>query len=571
MKGKLQKIIALGLTAVMLTAMLTACGSKQAVLGGETDAETSGTATAEAGEKAAADGENTAASAETVTTADGKTVVRVCVTADPGSLGTFEEGSSNGRNSTLMQVYEKLAVTTPENEVKGVLLKSWSKDEENSTDDNVIYQLELWDSIYDTAGNHLTASDVVFCINQMKDNGAGTAHTVLQGYLKDITAVDDYHLELVMNSTAVGKFEQILDGTFIVTQAAWEASGNGMATQPVATGPYKLESWETGSSIVLEKNEDYWQKDASVLQAVQKANVDRIEYYIVSETAQQTIGLETNTLDIVSGINYLNAKRFMEGGESAEGFTVTSKDESRLQNLWLNRSEDSPLNDLRIAQACLYAIDSQGIMEGAVDGMGTVVHCFGSANCVDYLTSWENEDYYDYNPEKAKELLAEAGHQFSDFKLKILCDNDEMRVKIAQIIQQYLLAVDIDAEVCSYESALWSTYQKDTTQYDINVSLCPASSYLPKTWEQLNGDNYSDHALAGVNDPEMNRLLKAAEMQHTEEDLNNAHRYMTDNAQVYGLFVRNMFYVSRDSVVVTPVFNVSGYCIPGAATYVWNE
>ena len=236
----------------------------------------------------------------------------------------------------------------------------------------------------------------------------------------------------------------------------------------------------------------------------------------------------------------------------------------------MNRSADSPLYDLRIAKACLYAIDSDAVMQGAADGMGTVVHCFGSANCVDYLEKWDSEDYYEYNPEKAKELLAEAGHQMSDFKLKILCDNDEMRVKIAQIIQQYLLAVEIDAEVCSYESALWSTYQQDTKQYDINVSLCPASSYLPKTWEQLNGDNYKEHALAGVNDVEMNRLLKDAELIHTEESLDLAHRYMTDNAQVYGLFVRKMFFISRDSVVVKPVFNVSGYCIPGAITYVWN-
>lgn len=560
MRKSIWKKIALMAAGAILATGLSACGNRASETG----------ATTAAAETAGANGSAAADAVQETADGDGKTTVRVCVTADPGSLGVFDEGSSNGRNSTLLQVYEKLAVTTPENEVKGVLLKDWYKDEENSTDDNVIYHLELWDSIYDTAGNHLTASDVVFCLNEMKENGAGTAHTVLAGYMKSITALDDYHLELVMNSTAIGKLEQILDGAFIVTQAAYEASENGMATQPVATGPYEVVSWTTGSGLVLGKNEDYWQKDESVLQAVQKANVDRIEYSIVTETAQQTIGLETNTLDVVSGINYLNAQRFMEGGESAEGFTVSSKDESRVQNLWLNRSEDSPLNDLRIAQACLYAIDNQAILDGAADGMGTVVNCFGSANCVDYLEKWDDEDYYGYDPEKAQELLAEAGHHFEDFKLKILCDNDEMRVKIAQIIQQYLLAAGIDSEVCSFESALWSTYQQDTTQYDINVSLCPASSYLPKTWEQLNGDNYSEHALAGVNDPEMNRLLKEAELVHTDESLDAAHRYMTDNAQVYGLFIRNMFFVTRDSVVEKPVFNVSGYCIPGAMTYAWN-
>ena len=76
---------------------------------------------------------------------------------------------------------------------------------------------------------------------------------------------------------------------------------------------------------------------------------------------------------------------------------------------------------------------------------------------IGFQEKWKTEDYYNYNPEKAKELLKEAGVADGSLKLTILCDTDEVRVKTAQIIQAYLKEVGIDSEVTSFEQALWNT------------------------------------------------------------------------------------------------------------------
>lgn len=76
--------------------------------------------------------------------------------------------------------------------------------------------------------------------------------------------------------------------------------------------PYKVESWVTGSSLTLVKNEDYWQKEDLRVEC-QEQNVDKIEYYFVTESSQIAIGLETGIYDVATSLNYSNASRFMEG------------------------------------------------------------------------------------------------------------------------------------------------------------------------------------------------------------------------------------------------------------------
>ena len=76
--------------------------------------------------------------------------------------------------------------------------------------------------------------------------------------------------------------------------------------------------------------------------------------------------------------------------------------------MWINRSTESPLNDLKIAQAVLYAIDQQGLINVVMEGHGEPVYCYGSDLNIGFQEKWKTEDYYNYNPEKAKELLKEA-------------------------------------------------------------------------------------------------------------------------------------------------------------------
>lgn len=508
-------------------------------------------------------------SQETVSAGEMEKVVKIATTSDPGSLGTYDEGSSSGRWVTLTFTYETLAYIDNDGLFKGILAKEWTKNEELSVDGKAVYDLEIYDYITDTAGNHLTADDVIFSFNECLENGKGNQHSALTGGLESIEKTGDYSVRITWKRDSAGEFEDTLTKVLIVSQKAYEDSGDCMRTNPVATGPYMVEDWSTGTSLTLVKNENYWQKE-ELRGNYQKQNADRIEFYFVSEASQIAIGLETGAYDMNNTLNYTNASRFMEGGEDAANFTVDVETDAFIQQLWINRSESSPLNDLRIAQAVLYAIDQDGLIQAVAEGRGQRVYCYGSELSIGFQEKWKTEDYYNYNVEKAKELLAEAGVTDGSLKLTILCDNDEVRVKIAQVIKLYLQEVGIDSEITSFDQALWNTYQTDPTKFDINVSYNGVSGYITRIWNQLDSTRYEAHNMAMVRDDTMDELIHVAQVSQDPEDTDAAKQYMTENAYHYGLFQKELYGITSNAKVTESVYDCRGNLVPGACTYVWN-
>lgn len=571
---KNRKRILAGVLASVMVLSLAACGGGQqskTTGNAQTGAKTGAGSTEAAGTKAA--GADSAAQTGKQAAPDSagaaEKVVRIAYTSDPGSLGAFDEGSSSGRWTVLAYTYENLAYMGVDGQYYGILAKDWKKNEEKSDPSHAVWEVELYDYITDFAGNHITAGDVVFSFKECLENGKGNQHTALTGALDSIEKTGDYTVEIVCNSEAAGEVENMLTQVMIVSEKAYKESGDNMRSNPVATGPYKVDKWVTGSSLSLVKNEDYWQKEELRIDP-QKQNVDRIEYYFVTESSQIAIGLETGIYDVATSLNYSNASRFMEGGASSAGFSVKEARDTYIQQMWVNRSAESPLHDLKIAQAVLYAIDVQGLINVVVEGRGEPCYCYGSDLNIGFQEKWLTDNYYQYDVEKAKALLAEAGVKDGDLKLTILCDTDEVRVKIAQIIQVYLKEAGIDSEVTSFEQALWNTYQTDPTKFDLNISYNGVTGYITRIWNQLNSTRYAEHNMAMVRDDKLDNLLQTAAVSQSDEDIDAAKQYMTENAYHYGLFHKQLYFITNEKTITEPVYNIRSNFIPGASTYSWN-
>ncbi len=560
----MKRVMAIALSGAVIASM-TACGSGS---GGSSSTDSTAAASGAPAATAAPQqpGTQTGTSAPA---APGEKVVRIAATSDPGSLGTFDEGSSSGRWNVLSYTYETLLSLEADGSYGYMLAKSYKKLPEKSTPTHVVYEIELYDYIKDSQGNPITADDVVFSYEECLNNGSGNQHTALTGNMDSIEKTGDYTVELACNKEAAGAVERMMSRVHVVSKKAYEASGDCMRTQPVGTGAYVVDNWVTGSSLSLVKNENYWQKE-ELRGDFQRQNTDRIEYYFVTESAQMAIGLETGTYDVVTTLNYTNASRFMEGGASAEGFDVTQLRDSIIQQMWVNRSEDSPLHDVRIAQAVLYAIDVDALIQVVLEGHGEPEYCYGSDISIGYQDKWATEDYYGYDPEKARALLAEAGFQPGDFTLTILCDTDEIRSKTAQTIQLLLADVGIQAEVTSFEQALWNTYQTDTQKFDLNISYNTTSGHITALWNQLNSRQYAEHNMAGVRDDKLDDLLDKAAISQDPADIDEAKQYMTQQAYHYSLFHKQANYVTRSQVVSRPVFDTRGNFVPTASEYTWN-
>ena len=374
---------------------------------------------------------------------EGKTdSVTVGIMADPENMGPWS-GMSQGRIAVLFTTYEYLL--TRENGVAyGVLAKNWE------AVDPKTYDVELYDYIHDAAGNPLTASDVVFSF----ESAIATKNYGKLSVIDSVTAIDDYHVEFKFNKDLeIGEFENVMLECAIVTQAAYEASPDQMATTPVGTSAYLVESYVPGSEVVMKDTGNYWQTDESLVHGTSIHNAGEIHFSVITEASQHTVALQTNSVDISNGVPDTDISKFEEDGEFSEGNAVSIVKDNLTYDVEYNMSDKSVFKDdenLRLALA--YAIDKDGINLGVFNGNGTAVKDFANETYPDYNTEWDSEDYYDYNVDKAKEYLEQSNYDGSSLRIEYI--NSGMNEMIAQMLQAYWGQIGVTTELIGYDQMM---------------------------------------------------------------------------------------------------------------------
>lgn len=497
--------------------------------------------------------------------ADGKTFIRVGITSDPNTLDPLVSSNSQGRQYALNPMCQHLC-TSYEGELQGEIAKSWEQV------DDYTYHVEIWDCIYDSAGNHLTVDDVIFCYEVARDNGIGNTRYIVQ-----MNKLDDFNMEFVVSEYTINIFASIARRINLVTRAAYEASEDQMAVDPVMTGRYQLVEYTPDSKIVYELRDNYWKEGYEEDYAVTEwGNVDILEFYVIKETAQLAMALETGTIDMVYGMDVLEVSNFLSGdGSSIDGFNVFRSLTSDCILMFFNCHEDSVFYDNKeLRQGILYAINNQDIADGAYSGAAVPCTCFGSSIMPDFPEDWADRDYYNYDQAKAAELIAASGVDLSTVKLRIMTDNDGSRKMAAQIIQLALGAVGIDSEILSYDSVLFDTYCDDPTEWDICISSGSSSEYLTGfltgrfTPSKFAEGQYNE---SFAHDDHLAELVEALEAVETfgEESLRAADEYFTEQAYAYAL-VNTVTYTVTSDVVTGIELSYMPNLLPAACSYAWN-
>lgn len=534
----MKRILALMLVLCMMISLLAACGTSGDSK--ETAANTPATPTETQSEIALDDAlieqndvTDTAIADEYI----------IGLPGDPADFQPYSSASS-GRMYTMPMIYEYLGVadsTGPDGFV-GVLMKDYEQV------DDLTYRITIYDYITDTNGNNITAEDVAWCYTKCKETGKTSKIKTMD----TMTAVEDYVVELKLNSNAVGALLNLMVGTVpIVSQAAYEASEDGMILSPVGTTGYVLTSYESGSSYTFEYNGNYWQKE-ELTYSSSVHNAKKIVFRVYPEAAQLAIALETGEIDAAYGLSTTEASRFMEGGSSSDGYTTYSFLDSSVYCLLFNGTEGGLMDNQALRQAICYAIDVQGLVDGVYNGKAIVTKAFGSPLCVDYVDDWNNEGYYDYDAAKAKELLAESGVDLANTTVRIMTPNYDVNKKMIQIVQAYLSAVGIQTELLIYESSLFGTYKTDATQWDImldsrmsNDVVVSLTSFILVQRSGVDGAN-----LIFVKDDVLEQHCKTVlSMEgHTVENLKAYQEYVKETAYVYSMTCAQTFVATKDSV-----------------------
>lgn len=547
-RSKLMKIFSLVLAVAMLSTVFAGCGKKSDNSGNtSTNSSTGKSSTTSATD-------NGTKGTESSTEESGKTKVVVGLASDPQNIGPFQ-GMSQGRIGILFTLYEFLAVTDG-GEMKGVLMKGYEKV------DDLTYNVEIYDYIYDQAGNHLTASDVAFCYNTAKELG----NLPKLGAIDSVEPLSDYIVQFKFNNLAIGDLGALLMECPIVTQAAYEASSEKMATMPVTTSPYKCVEYVSGSKIVFEKTNNYWQTDTSKIQKTSMSNVDIIEFDVIPDQSQLTNALKTKAIDVTNWLSDTDVDEF----RGLSDYGVSPIPDNTTYFLLFNCDESNGVfrNNLKFRQAIAYAINKQQIVDGAFNGNGNVAKTWGNTNYSDYVDKWLQEDYYEYDIEKAKQLLAESG--VSNPTLNLMITSGDVNTKIATIIQAQLQQIGVNVNINAYDNQLANEYKYKPEQWDILLDQGGSTSYLVNVWKLAWDRTGYVHGGAEnfVKDDKLQSLLEAAMNpdKHNDETMDAFHQYLKEQSYGIGL-VQPMSNIAHTSNIKEIVVDARGQVIPGACNY----
>jgi ABC-type transport system substrate-binding protein len=452
-------------------------------------------------------------------------------------------------------------------EMIGTLMKSYQKV------DDVTYNVTLYDNIHDAAGNNLSARDVKFSYDTAKASGNLPKLVAIAS----VTVVDTYTASFKFNAAlALGDLESLWSEAPIVTEAAYNASPDKMATTPVGTTAYRVTEFITGSKITMTRTGKYWQTDTSKMPLDSQSNVDTIEFHIIRESAQIVVALETGAIDITVDVqSSTQAKPFLPGGQHAANFNAYMFMNNLVNVILFNCASGKPFaNNVALRQAIAYAIDAKGLADGVYGaGLGIPLKTMGSSKYGDYNKAWDNDAYYEYDLNRAKTLLSQAGYASGGPPLTLLCLNQEVWQNSAAIVQGYLSQIGITVKIAAYEPAMYNTLLNDPTAYDIALNSYGSTDYLVNLWKlPLLGSNYNGHTVNFVVDSQLQTMLGnvITVAGHTQANVNALNTYLKDNLYGYGLNTSSGYVLSNKRV--TNVKQDSrNQIIAGACTYDFSK
>ncbi len=273
--------------------------------------------------------------------------------------------------------------------------------------------------------------------------------TTPKGILKSIDKLDDYTVKLSFYRYPQGLLSQLaMPMLGMHSPTALRNWGREYLYHPVGTGPYLFREWTLGNRIVLEANPDYWGD---------KAQIKRLVYRVIEDSATRISELLTGTVDLLYPLNAEDLAT-VKADPNVVIFSIppTNVGYLAINKDWRDANGAKIFEDVRVRQAISHAINKEAIVQALYPGTAIV-----AKNFMPPLVWGYNDDFedYNYNPDRARELLREAGYP-RGFKttlwvMPIGRSYFPDPLKVGKAIQGDLQAVGIEAELVTYD---WDTY-----------------------------------------------------------------------------------------------------------------
>ncbi|MEP3920857.1 ABC transporter substrate-binding protein [Ascidiaceihabitans sp.] len=391
--------------------------------------------------------------------AQAQTDITVALQLEPPHLDPTSAAAGAIDSVLYSNVFEGLTRFMGDGSVVAGLASGWEISE-----DGLTYTFTLRDGVTFHDGSTMDAEDVKFSLDRARAEDSVNAQKALFAGITDVSVTDASTVVVTLSEP---------NGNFLFNMAWGDAvivapeSIEGIKQTPIGTGAFKFVSWTQGDKIELARNADYW----GTAPALETAT-----FKFISDPTAAFAAVMAEDVDVFSGFpapenlpQFEADPRFQVLIGSTEGETILS-----------TNNKMPPFDNVKVREALAHAIDRQAIVDGAMFGYGTPIGTHFAPHNPAYVDLKANSNY---DPEKAKALLAEAG--FADgFETTLHLPPPSYARRGGEIIAAQLAEVGIKAEITNVEWAQWLetvfrgknfglTIVSHTEPMDINIYANP--------------------------------------------------------------------------------------------------
>lgn len=371
----------------------------------------------------------------------------------------------------------------------------------------------------------VTADDVKFSFERIADPATGSAYAGDWAVLKEVEVKDTLSGLIHLTGPFAPLWTTTLPGSagLIVSRKAVTEAGGKITTKPVGqSGAYILKDWQPKQRTILVKNPDW---------KYEQGAYDEIHILPIEDEKTAEMGYEAGDLDF-TWTSVSSIKRLKEN--PPPDTTVVEK--PSLAFVWMGlKNTTAPLDNPNVRRAIQYGIDTAAVVDAAYYGAAAPA----TGIIAPGLPGHRDALLYGYNPDKARELLAQEGAEGITITLDIL--NKTERLTAAQVIQANLADVGITVEIRQHDSGtFWTLGSKDADpNFPVQMLLTRFSMYPDPSWATawFTTDQIGEWNTEHFSNAEYDELNKQGQLELDPAKRDEMYKRMQDLMEESGQYV----------------------------------
>jgi peptide/nickel transport system substrate-binding protein len=481
---------------------------------------------------------------------------------EPASIDVITMSGNVNERQVAAQIFETLVYMDQSQQIYPGLARAWKRSE-----DATVWTFTIASGVTWHDGTPFTAQSVVDYFEYVRDNPVGSGPGALKAVINSARVIDETTVELTLTAPRPDLLIELADPGMGIGNASYlKHVGADAGFNPIGTGPFKFKEWVRGSQIVLVRNPD-WTWGSPMFRMTSPPLLEEIVFRFTSEAQTRLAALEAGEVDFVDLLPFQDVVRV----RADPRFTVTGVLLPGMPQMNYMHTGLPPTNELNVRKAIIYATDKEGIIESVYFNM--VEPAYGPLSRVFPEYEPALEQMYEYNPEKAMQLLEEAGWRPGPDGVRVK-DGKRLEVVIVEnkgwndwvyVLQANLQAVGFDAKVLTTQGPS-NTEAIASGKYHLPAmgDVFASASQMTRDWHSEGYGTFpSGHFLKGEEGARLDAMLKDAESEIDPEQRKQKYRdiqkFIMENALMVPIF-ELYFYVAHAN-------DLKGFIVDGTGFY----